>query len=41
MTDTEVIISLLSVITLIEGIRLVFALASRIKAWLQERKTKR
>lgn len=41
MTDLECIISLLSVIATIEGIRLVFAVASRVKTYLQGRRAKR
>lgn len=37
MTDLEVIISLLSVLVVVESTRLVFAVVSRVRKWLQGR----
>lgn len=38
MADLDIIISLLSVITLVELVRLVMALISRVRSWVKGRK---
>lgn len=38
MTDLEIVISLLSVVTLVEVVRLVMAVLSRVRAWYKGRK---